>query len=217
MTVPNRQTPGPALTGTGVVPILRGKSTGRHLAAVIDTLVDNGIRCLEITTNTPGAFDAVRDARSRHGDAIELGIGTVLSVDDVAAAQQAGAQFIVSPHTDPLLASAATAQGLGYYPGAFTPTEVLAAWELGATAVKVFPASVAGPRYLKELRGPIDHVPLLPTGGVTLESVPDYLAAGAIAVGMGGPLIGDALDTGDLDALAVRTRRVLAVVAEARS
>ncbi|GAA4199384.1 bifunctional 4-hydroxy-2-oxoglutarate aldolase/2-dehydro-3-deoxy-phosphogluconate aldolase [Actinocatenispora rupis] len=213
MTVPSRQTPSRALTETGVVPILRGKKTGEHLPAVLDTLVDNGIRCLEITTNTPGAFAAVTAAHERYGADVELGIGTVLTVDDVRAAEQAGAAFIVCPHTDPELADAALARGLGYYPGAFTATEVLTAWKLGATAVKIFPASVAGPKYLRELGGPIDGVPLLPTGGVTVELVPEYLAAGAIAVGMGGPLVGDALDGGDLGALATRTRRVLDAVA----
>ncbi|MGA8113354.1 MAG: bifunctional 4-hydroxy-2-oxoglutarate aldolase/2-dehydro-3-deoxy-phosphogluconate aldolase [Actinocatenispora sp.] len=217
MTVSIRQEPGRALTETGVVPILRGKRTGDHLTTVLDTLVDCGIRCLEITTNTPGAFDAVADAHARYGDAVELGIGTVLDADAVCAAHRAGARFVVSPHTDPVVGAAAAERGLGWYPGAFTPTEVLTAWQLGATAVKVFPASVAGPRYLKELRGPIDHVPLLPTGGVTIESVPEYLAAGAIAVGMGSPLVGDALDGGDLHALADRARRVLSAVTEARS
>jgi 2-dehydro-3-deoxyphosphogluconate aldolase / (4S)-4-hydroxy-2-oxoglutarate aldolase len=217
MTPPARQKPGPLLTGTGVVAILRGKQTGEHLPAVIDTLVANGIRCLEITTNTPGALAALAAARSRYGDEVELGVGTVLTGEQVAAAREAGAQFVVCPHTDPAIADAALAAGLGYYPGAFTATEVLSAWRLGATAVKVFPASVAGPRYLRELRGPIDDVPLLPTGGVSIESVPEYLAAGAIAVGMGGPLIGDALDGGDLTELAERAHLVQRVVSGVRT
>jgi 2-dehydro-3-deoxyphosphogluconate aldolase/(4S)-4-hydroxy-2-oxoglutarate aldolase len=204
-----------ALLATRVVPILRGKKTGEHLSAVIDTLVSAGIRCLEVTTNTPGAFEAVAAARQRHGDAVELGVGTVLTADQVAAASAAGAGFIVSPHTDPALGAAAGDRGLGWYPGAFTATEVLAAWQHGATAVKLFPASLGGPKYLRELRGPIDDVPILPTGGVTVESVPEYLAAGAIAVGMGGPLLGDALDGGDLAALADRARRVLDAAAGA--
>jgi 2-dehydro-3-deoxyphosphogluconate aldolase/(4S)-4-hydroxy-2-oxoglutarate aldolase len=216
MSVPARRAPSAALIETGVVPILRGKRTGEHLPAVIDALVDNGIRCLEITTNTPDGFAAVAAARARYGDEVELGIGTVLTVAHIDAAEQAGATFIVSPHTDPALATEAVARGLGYYPGAFTATEVLTAWRLGATAVKVFPASVAGPRYLKELRGPIDDVPLMPTGGVTLDLVPEYLAAGAIGVGMGGPLMGDALDGGSLTELGARARAVLDVIREAR-
>lgn len=216
MTVTTRQTPSRALSETGVVPILRGGS-GAHLRQVIDTLVEGGIRCLEITTNTPGAFEAVAAARDRYGEDVDLGVGTVRDVDAVRAARRAGADFLVSPHTDPAIAGEAAELGLAWYPGAFTPTEVLTAWELGATAVKIFPASVAGPRYLRELRGPIDDVPMLPTGGVSIESVPEYLAAGAFAVGMGGPLVGDALAGGDLGELAARTRRVLDVIAQARS
>lgn len=211
-----RQQPSALLTGTGVVPILRG-GTGEHLPAVVDTLVANGIRVLEITTNTPGVFDAVAAARERYGDDVELGVGTVRTVAHVTDAARAGARFIVCPHTDPALGVAAAEHGLAFYPGAFTATEVLTAWGAGATAVKVFPASVAGPRYLKELRGPLDDIPLVPTGGVTIDLVPEYLAAGAIAVGMGGPLVGDALNDGDLAALADRTHRVLAAVAKARS
>lgn len=211
-----RQQPSALLTGTGVVPILRG-GTGEHLPAVVDTLVANGIRVLEITTNTPGVFDAVAAARERYGDDVELGVGTVRTVAHVADAARAGARFIVCPHTDPALGVAAAEHGLAFYPGAFTATEVLTAWGAGATAVKVFPASVAGPRYLKELRGPLDDIPLVPTGGVTIDLVPEYLAAGAIAVGMGGPLVGDALNDGDLAALADRAHRVLAAVAKARS
>jgi 2-dehydro-3-deoxyphosphogluconate aldolase/(4S)-4-hydroxy-2-oxoglutarate aldolase len=202
-----------ALLATRVVPILRGKKTGEHLAAVIDTLVSAGIRCLEVTTNTPGWHRVVEAARDRYDDAVELGVGTVRTLDQLALADEAGAGFIVSPHTDPVLGAAAADRGLGWYPGAFTPTEVLAAWAHGATAVKLFPASLGGPKYLRELRGPIDDVPILPTGGVTLQAVPEYLAAGAVAVGMGGPLLGDALDGGDLAALADRARRVLDAIA----
>jgi 2-dehydro-3-deoxyphosphogluconate aldolase/(4S)-4-hydroxy-2-oxoglutarate aldolase len=212
---PSRREIGEALLATRVVPILRGKKTGDHVPAVIDALVGSGIRCLEITTNTPGAFDAVAAARQRHGAAVELGIGTVLTADQVAAAARAGAAFVVSPHTDPAVGAAAAEHGLAWYPGAFTATEVLAAWGYGATAVKLFPASLGGPKYLRELLGPIDGVPILPTGGVTVEAVPDYLAAGAVAVGMGGPLLGDALDGGDLTDLAARAVAVLDVIAEA--
>jgi 2-dehydro-3-deoxyphosphogluconate aldolase/(4S)-4-hydroxy-2-oxoglutarate aldolase len=212
---PSRRAIGEALLATRVVPILRGKKTGDHVPAVIDALVGSGIRCLEITTNTAGAFDAVAAARQRHGASVELGIGTVLTADQVAAAAGAGATFVVSPHTDPAVGAAAAEHGLAWYPGAFTATEVLAAWRYGATAVKLFPASLGGPKYLRELLGPIDGVPILPTGGVTVEAVPDYLAAGAVAVGMGGPLLGDALDGGDLTDLAARAAAVLDVIAEA--
>ncbi|GDY33353.1 bifunctional 4-hydroxy-2-oxoglutarate aldolase/2-dehydro-3-deoxy-phosphogluconate aldolase [Gandjariella thermophila] len=211
MTGPQRVPPGEALTGTRVLAILRGRGAD-HLDTVVDALVECGVRCLEITMNTPGALEAVRRATERHGSAAEVGVGTVRRADQVGPAAEAGARFVVTPGTDPRVAAEVHRHGLAYYPGAFTATEVLTAWDLGASAVKVFPAGLGGPCYIRELRAPLDDVALIPTGGVTVEQAADYLAAGALAVGMGGPLLGDALHGGSLAGLRERARTVLAAL-----
>jgi 2-dehydro-3-deoxyphosphogluconate aldolase/(4S)-4-hydroxy-2-oxoglutarate aldolase len=202
--------------GGGVVAILRGRSA-EHLDAVLDVLVDAGIRSLEITMTTPDALLAVRRAVIRFGASATIGAGTVRTVADVSAAVDAGAAFLVSPHTDPLLAARARELGVAYLPGAFTPTEIVAAMTAGATAVKLFPARLGGPRYLRDIREPLPDVPIVPTGGVSAENAAEWFAAGAVAVGAGGSLTGDALDGGDLGALRERARAlVAAATAEAK-
>lgn len=196
------------LRRTRVIAILRGRS-GEHLDAVVDTLVESGVRCLEITANTPGALEAVRAAGKRHGSGVELGLGTVRTPEQVDRAAEAGARFVVAPDTDADVAARASAHGLAYFPGALTATEVSAAAKLGATAVKIFPASLGGPGYVRELRAPLDDIEMLPTGGVSLGTARDYLNAGACGVGVGGPLLGDALDGGDRTELGRRARALL--------
>jgi len=216
MTAEPRRGPSRALLETGVVAIVRGGSGG-DTAGVIDTLVQAGVRSIEVTLNTPGAIEALRAARDRLGADVELGAGTVRSPDEVAAVAEAGAEYVVSPHTSVRIGARAAALGLAWYPGAFTATEVVTAWELGAGAVKLFPASVGGPRYLRELRAPLDDVLIVPTGGIDAGNAGDYIAAGAVAVGAGGWLIGDALAGGGRAALAERARDLLDAVAKARA
>ena len=177
MSAARRRDPDPCSGTAGWSPSCGGRS-GERLDAVCDSLLGSGVRCLEITMNTPGALAAVRRLAGAAQPGVEVGVGTVRGPEQVDAAADAGATFIVAPNTSPAVGERAAQLGLGYYPGAFTATEVLAAWELGATAVKVFPASVAGPRVPEGMRGPIDHVPLLPTGGVTVESVPGLPGGG---------------------------------------
>jgi 2-dehydro-3-deoxyphosphogluconate aldolase / (4S)-4-hydroxy-2-oxoglutarate aldolase len=193
----------------GVVAILRGRSPA-HLDAVLDVLVEAGIRSLEITLTTPDALLAVRRAVARFGSSAAIGAGTVRTVADVSAAVSSGAAYLVSPHTDVELAAAARSLGVAYLPGAFTPTEIVAAMAAGATAVKLFPARLGGPRYLRDIREPLPDVPIVPTGGVSAENAAEWFAAGAVAVGAGGSLIGDALDGGSLDALRDRARALMA-------
>lgn len=213
-----RLPPGRAVQETALVAILRGRS-GTHLDAVCDTLLEAGVRCLEVTLNTPQALTVVRRLADEARPGVEIGVGTVRRAEEVDAAADAGATFVVAPTTSPAVGERAAARGLGWYPGALTPTEIATAWNLGATAVKVFPAgSAGGPRYLKEVRAPLDDVLLIPTGGVAVDDVPGYLRAGAVAVGMGGPLIGAALDgDDDLGALARRARAALGAVVRGRS
>jgi 2-dehydro-3-deoxyphosphogluconate aldolase / (4S)-4-hydroxy-2-oxoglutarate aldolase len=195
--------------GDGLIAIVRGRRA-EHLDAVLDTLAEAGVRSLEVTMNTPGALAAVRRAVDRHGPAgVAVGAGTVRTPADARAAVDAGACYLVSPHTDPAIGAAARSAGVAWLPGALTPTEVVAAWSAGADVVKLFPARLGGPRYLRDLREPLDDIPIVPTGGVTAESIVDWFAAGAVAVGAGGPLVGDALDTGDLAGLRVRAARML--------
>ena len=195
-----------------IIAIVRGGSADRVLP-VCETLVENGVRCLEVTTNTPGWAEAVAALAAR--DDLLVGVGTVLTAEHVDEAKAAGAQFLVSPDTNVEVGRAGLVAGMGWYPGALTPTEIVAAHRAGATAVKVFPASaVGGPAYLKNVLAPLPHIPLIPTGGVDLDMIPDYLSAGAVALGIGSPLIGDALRGGSLDELAARATRAAEAVSE---
>ena len=207
-----RRQVGPALRATRVVAILRA-SRGDRLAGVCDALLGAGVRCLEITTNTPSGLDAVRRVLAGADSGVEVGVGTVRTPAQVDQAADAGASFVVAPGTNPAVGERAAELGLAWYPGAFTPTEIHAAWSAGASAVKLFPGGALGPGYLKAVRAPLPDIPLVPTGGVEIGAVGAWLDAGAVAVGLGGPLIGDALaPDADLDALAERARMVCAAV-----
>ena len=177
------------ITGPRVVAIGRGLPA-ELIERIAEGLVAGGIRAFEITLNSPDAFGAIAALAERWGQRLLVGAGTVLDAEGAAEAVDSGARFIVSPHTDPALIDWAVARGLPVFPGAFSPTEILSAWRSGATAVKLFPASVAGPAFVREFRGPFRDIPLIATGGVTIESAPDFLDAGAVAVGMGSWLTG---------------------------
>ena len=201
-----------AVATTRVVAILRAENASRA-EAVVDVLLQNGIRSLELTLTTTGALEVVERLAARVPDGMDLGVGTVLTADEVDRAVDAGARFVVAPSVDVAVIEAATRHGIASYPGAFTPTEIHNAWTAGASAVKLFPAGTLGPNYLKAVRAPLPDIPLVPTGGVAVEAVGAWLDAGATAVGLGSPLIGDALTPdGDLDALARRARAVCAAV-----
>lgn len=199
--------PAAGLTGAlrrhGLVAILRARRPA-PLLDVVRTLVDSGVRIVEITMPTPGSLEALRSAAEEFGADVHLGTGTVTTPDQVRATREAGGRFVVSPHTDPELVREARAAGLGAFPGAYTPSEILAAWRTGPTAVKLFPAGGLGPRYVADVLAPLPEVPLVPTGGVTVENVAAYREAGVLAVGAGSPLLGDALDGGSLTELGRR-------------
>ncbi len=215
MPAPRRVPMSEALATTRVVAILRGEDAGRA-EEVVGVLLENGIRSLELTLTTRGALKVLERLASTVPDGTDLGMGTVLTADDVDRAVDVGARFVVSPSVDRAVIEAATRHRIASYPGALTPTEIHTAWSAGASAVKLFPGGTLGPGYLKAVRAPLPDIPLVPTGGVDIDSVGTWLDAGAVAVGLGGPLIGDALTPdGDLDALAQRARAVHAAV-EAR-
>lgn len=198
---------------SGIVAILRAK-TADSFAAVADVLVGAGVTALEVTLTSRGAIDALAGLRRQLPDSVAVGAGTVLTADEAKASVDAGAEFLVSPVLDPGLVAASS---VPFYPGAFTPTEIYGAMRAGAPVVKVFPAGGLGPAYLKDVRGPLPDARIMPTGGIKIEDVADWLAAGAVAVGLGSPLIGDAASGGDLRKLAERARQAVNAVAIARS
>jgi 2-dehydro-3-deoxyphosphogluconate aldolase / (4S)-4-hydroxy-2-oxoglutarate aldolase len=204
------------LRESGAAAILRAGGS-EHLEAVAHELAAAGITCLELTMTTPGALDVLPRLRHALGSGIAVGMGSLLDAAQAQAALDGGADFLVSAGVNEEVVQTAGALGTPCYPGAFTPTEVVAAWRLGAAAVKLFPAATGGPRHLRDIRAPLPDVPLVPTGGVALEQIAEYIASGAVAVGLGTPLVGDALRGGSLTALRARVRAALDAVAEGRA
>lgn len=212
--------PGPdplpeALRRHRLVAILRARGPG-PLLPVIRVLVDAGVRVVEVTIPTPGSLEAVRAATAEFGSEVLVGTGTVTTAEDVERTAEAGGRFVVCPHTDPSVIAAARASGLGSLPGAYTPTEVLTAWRCSPSAVKIFPASSLGPGYIAGLAAPLPDIPVVPTGGIGVDDIDAYLGAGATAVGVSSPLIGDALSGGSLKELHGRARRYV-IAAEGRT
>ncbi|MET9302205.1 MULTISPECIES: bifunctional 4-hydroxy-2-oxoglutarate aldolase/2-dehydro-3-deoxy-phosphogluconate aldolase [Micromonospora] len=199
------------LAAARMLAVIRGTDTAGAIAAGT-ALLEEGVRIVEVALTTPDAARAVEALRAVAPAGSLVGAGTVLTVADVAEVAAAGAQFVVTPAVVESIAEAAR-RGLPVAAGAFTPTEAYTAMRLGASAIKLFPASVGGPAYLKAVRDPFPDIPFVAVGGVGLADLPGYFAAGAIAVGLGGPLVGDAASGGDLDALRQRARAYLAAVA----
>jgi 2-dehydro-3-deoxyphosphogluconate aldolase/(4S)-4-hydroxy-2-oxoglutarate aldolase len=170
-----------------VVAILRGCDPA-HILPIAEALYAGGIRLLEITLNSRDALAVIRTTSTRLGDQLLIGAGTVLSPDEAASAIDAGARFILSPALDLPTIARTLELGALPIPGAFTATEILTAWRSGAGMVKVFPASV-GPNYFRDLRGPLPHIPLMPTGGVNLGNIRQFQKAGAAAFGIGSALV----------------------------
>ena len=197
-----------AISGPRVIAIGR-RLVPASLEEVADALERGGIRAFELTLDGDDALAAIERLAGRRGGGLLIGAGTVLTVDAAAAAVDAGARFLVSPHTDPAIVGWAAARGIPCFPGALTPTEILGAWRAGAAAVKLFPASAVGPQFVREHRGPFRDIALIPTGGVTAETAPAYVAAGAVAVGLGSRLTG----SGDPAIVEARAREIVAVLA----
>lgn len=189
-----------------VLAVVRAPSAESALLAA-DALIAGGIFGLEITYSTPDAPAVIRELDARYGERIYLGAGTVTTPEEAAKAADAGARFLVSPGTRRELTAAMKATGLLVLTGALTPSEVMAAIEYGTDVVKIFPASLGGPAFLKALRGPFPGVALMPTGGVTPENLDAWFAAGAVAVGAGGDLVsGTDLASGRYDEVERKAR-----------
>lgn len=172
----------------GVIAIVRAPSS-EGLIQAAEAIVAGGIVAVEFTLTTPDAVRLIGAARERLGERALIGAGTVLSEQDAKVVLEAGAQFIVTPALHHGVVETAHSAGVPVMPGAFTPTEVLTAWEWGADLVKLFPASTGGPEYLKAIHAPLPYVGLVPTGGVSAANAGEYIRAGAVAVAVGGNLI----------------------------
>ncbi|GAA2183959.1 bifunctional 4-hydroxy-2-oxoglutarate aldolase/2-dehydro-3-deoxy-phosphogluconate aldolase [Micromonospora lupini] len=190
--------------------IVRGPDPAAALAAVL-TLADSGVALVEVSLTSTDALGVIRRARAALGPGYALGAGTVLSVEDARAAAEAGAGFLVTPALAPSVTEAARLD-LPVLAGALTPTEVVQASSAGAAAVKLFPASFGGPDYLGALRDPFPGTAFVPVGGVDADGARRYLDRGAVAVGVGSPLLGDAVRGGDPAALRERAAAFLAAV-----
>ncbi|MDG5787872.1 bifunctional 4-hydroxy-2-oxoglutarate aldolase/2-dehydro-3-deoxy-phosphogluconate aldolase [Evansella sp. AB-P1] len=171
-----------------LVAIIRGISYESG-EATAQALLDGGIKFLEITLNTDGALKMISDCKDKFGDQLSVGAGTVLNLDMAKDAVSAGAEYIVSPNLDEKVVDYGVSQGVDVWPGTLTPTEIVRAYSLGASAVKVFPIGALGVNYLKDIRGPLNHIPMMVTGGINIDNVNDFLSKGAIAVGLGGNLV----------------------------
>ncbi len=201
----------------GIIAIVRGDYRSR-LIAIAEVLVEAGVPAIEVTMNSPDALTAIEKLGQAVGDRLLVGAGTVIepaAVDEIA---DAGGCFIVAPNVNATVIEAATKTDLLVIPGAYTATEIVKAWELGAKLVKLFPASAGGPGYLRAMRGPLEHIPIMPTGGVSGENAADFMAAGASALGIGGSLVNrDILAPGGLERLREQAERLMAAVAEGRA
>jgi len=200
----------------GAVAIIRAPS-GELLVDVSKAIHAGGLDVIEVTFTVPGVLDILSQVKREIGDKILLGAGTVLDPETARAAILAGAEFIVTPTVNTDVIELCNRYDKLVMTGALTPTEVLTAWEAGADIIKVFPAFVGGPAYLKALHGPLPQIPLMPTGGVDLETLPDYLNAGACAVGLGSSLVTKQMVAdGDLEGIQKLTSEYMGKIAELR-
>jgi len=206
-----------ALRDGGIVPVIRADSADTALR-IVDALVAGGIRTLEITMTVPDAIGAIKAVADRFGSSVLLGAGTVTSRALAEGSLDAGAEFLVTPCVVPDVIAVAKERDVAVLPGAMTPTEVFTAWSAGGDIVKIFPASnVGGASYLKALKGPFPQIPLCPTGGVNLQTIGEFVKAGASAVGVGGELVSKAaIDAGDYGKITELAKQYVSALSAAR-
>lgn len=202
---------------SGIVAIIRAPSS-EQLLEVAHALYDGGIDVIEVTFTVPQALEIIAEVRKSLGDKVLLGAGTVLDPESARAALLAGAEFVVSPTVNLDVIRLCNRYDKLVMPGAFTPSEVLSAWEAGADIVKVFPSEVLGPGYLKALHGPLPQIRLMPTGGVNLDTLGDFIKAGACALGVGGALVEkQAVREGDMDRIRSLARQYVELLQSVRA
>jgi 2-dehydro-3-deoxyphosphogluconate aldolase/(4S)-4-hydroxy-2-oxoglutarate aldolase len=195
-----------AILDTGVVAILRASSSDQLLEAA-EAVLAGGVIAIEVTMTTPNALDVIHQATIKFGDQVLFGVGSVLDSETARAAILAGAQFVVCPTLNLGTIQICQRYSVPVMPGAYTPTEILTAWEAGADVVKVFPASAGGPEFIKALHGPLPHIRLAAVGGVDLTTTAKFFKAGVSLVGVGGELVNQKLlEGGDFAAITERAR-----------
>ncbi len=202
----------------GLVPIVRAPSPEDALRAA-EAIIEGEIGIAEITMTVPNALHVMERVVEKFGDKVLLGAGTILDPETCRAALLAGAEFIVTPSLNPQVIEMARRYSKPCFPGALTPTEVVAAWQAGADMVKIFPCGpVGGPAYIKALKGPFPQIDFVPTGGVNLETTPEFIKAGAAAVAVGGELVNvKVLREGKLDVVVANARKFIDAVRSARA
>ncbi len=200
----------------GIVAIVRAPS-GEMLADLGEVLLAGGIACMEVTFTVPEAHRVLEHLRHRLADRLVLGAGTILDTETARIALLSGAEFLVTPTLNVEVIRLCRRYSKPVFPGAMTPTEILAAWEAGADVVKVFPSEVLGPAYLRAIHGPLPQVRLMPTGGVNLQTAADFLRAGACALGLGTALVErQALQQRDWARIESLARQYVQIVREVR-
>lgn len=206
------------ISEVGVIPVVRAAS-GEEATKVIKAIKLGGLSILEITMTVPGAIKVIEEVANRYGEEVVVGAGTVLDPDTARDCILAGATFVVSPSLNVQTIELCRSQSIAVFPGGLTPTEVVTAWQAGADAVKIFPCgAVGGAKYLASLKAPLPQVEMIPTGGVSLATAAEFIAAGAFAIGVGADLVNlSAIRSGEPDKVAEAARAYVAAVANARS
>lgn len=213
-----KQTVRERIVQIGIVPVVRASSSVEARMAA-EAVCKGGIPVVEITMTVPGAVEVIRELAKHASSELLVGAGTVLNPEQAQRCLDAGAQFLVSPGFNPKTVALAGAEKKLIMAGALTPTEVIAAWESGADFVKIFPCgTVGGAKYIKALKGPLPEIPMVPTGGVNLQTAAEFLEAGAAALGIGGELVHPGhLKSGNTEAIVEASRKFVAIVKETRA
>jgi 2-dehydro-3-deoxyphosphogluconate aldolase/(4S)-4-hydroxy-2-oxoglutarate aldolase len=201
---------------TGIVAIVRGTDIN-SMMKIAESLQAGGVRVIEVAMNTPGAIDMIAKLVKEYGDEMLVGAGTVLDPETARAVILAGAKFALGPTLNLEVSKLCKRYNTLYVPGVFTPNEIMTAWEMGAQVVKIFPAGSVGPRYIKELKGPLPQIEMMPVGGVNLDNAAEFIRAGAVALGVGGELVDrKAVEKGHYKELTEKAKLFIAAVEEGR-
>jgi len=214
----DKQTVRDRIMEIGIVPVVRASSAAEACVAA-NAVCQGGIPIVEITMTVPGAIEVIRELSRNCGSDVLIGAGTVLNAESAFRCMDAGAQFLVSPGLNLLTIEFALREGILIMAGALTPTEIITAWEAGADFVKVFPCGqMGGAKYIRALKGPLPQIPLVPTGGVNLNTAAEFIEAGAVALGIGGELVqAEALKSNKPEIIVESARKFHAIVRQART